>query len=50
MWDNDTHNAYRWGDDDCYDLQETTNHPRHLGSQLIDIGVQVVRGRNIILY
>lgn len=43
MWDNGSHNAYRYGD--CMDVMPTDSHPRILdGSELIQIGVQVKRG------
>ena len=46
MWDNGTHNAYRYGEGECYDVKRTDNDPRILdGSELIEIGVQVERGK-----
>lgn len=47
MWDNGSHNAYRYGDGECYDVEQTDNDPRVLdGSELIEIGVQVERGKD----
>ncbi|KAL8580284.1 hypothetical protein ACOMHN_061525 [Nucella lapillus] len=46
-WDNGTHNAYRFGESDCLDVQQTDDHPRILDeSEMIDIGVQVRRGED----
>ncbi|XP_070204539.1 uncharacterized protein [Littorina saxatilis] len=46
MWDNGTHNAYRYGDGDCRDV-EKVDEPRILGgSELIEVGVTVVRGED----
>ncbi|KAK7482638.1 hypothetical protein BaRGS_00026137 [Batillaria attramentaria] len=45
MWDNGTHNAYRYGDGDFYDVKITQDYPRQIGSsELIEIGVVVRRG------
>ena len=45
MWDNGTHNAYRYGDGECYDVEQTDERRILDGSELIEIGVQVERGK-----
>ena len=46
MWDNGTHNAYRYGDGENYDVKKVEHQPRKLNqSELIEIGVQVKRGK-----
>lgn len=46
-WDNGTHNAYRYNEEDGkMDVEETSHHPvlLPLDSRTLDFGVKVVRG------
>lgn len=49
MWDNGSHNAYRYGESGFYDVEKVEDRPRLLDgteSGLIDVGVTVRRGND----